>query len=142
MTNFTPSIISQAPQLGRPNLDGTLVPVAQTSTRARSAKPVSVSRNIDTSNPQAFCRRKNVYLPNVKSAKTIWKRRDAHADLIQAALEAIEDDDVKSAAVAAAEKKYKESTWEKLPKDEQNIWETIANHVVEVEASYELVSPK
>jgi hypothetical protein len=82
----------------------------------------------------AATRRKNIYFPNARSAKTIWAKRKANAELIKKAVES-EDKDVKAASI----KEYTEQTFEQLDAVERGLWDSIAKAIQQLEQSFTLV---
>jgi hypothetical protein len=131
MANFVPST-SQAPG---PN---TAVNPAEKSQNPKAVKPspcVIFAPAPEASHLRAISsRRKNIYLPNAKSAKTLWNKRDIHKELIEKATTAA-DAKIK----AAAEKEYTVATFEQLPQPEKDIWGQIAKSVTRIDESFELV---
>jgi hypothetical protein len=80
-------------------------------------------------------RRKNVYLPNAKSAKTLWTKRDVFKELIEEATTA-ETAKIK----AAVDKEYTVATYEELPKTDKDNWVSIATAVGRLDESFKLVT--
>jgi hypothetical protein len=144
MTDFARSA-SQAPESVQPGAGstaGALVQKKPTGSKYTSFEPPRT--NVST-------RRKNIYLPNAKSAKTLWLKRDGLTDLLDAAVELIKQDKSISAesaaaagvvAAAAVAKKYNVTKYEDLPTEEQDIWKSLAENVVKVEETFRFVTPQ
>jgi hypothetical protein len=139
-----------------PSTSRTAEPIPPTTSIARA--PVRTSKKsknsnappVETVHANVSSRRKNIYLPNAKSAKTLWLKRDSLTDLLNAALEMIKTDKTKSAetaeedaaaAAAVVAKEYEVTKYEDLPQEEQNMWQMLAKEALQVEASFKLVQP-
>jgi hypothetical protein len=131
MATFAPST-SQVPG---PNA---IVNPAAGSQDPKAGKPSSrvvFASTDEASNVRGATRRKNVYLPNSKSAKTLWEKREANKELIQASV-ANADAEIKE----ALDKKYTVATFAALPQADRDIWAKIAKLVIKLEESFASVS--
>jgi hypothetical protein len=130
MSEFVRST-SQAPQAPQP--EHPIDPVAAPK-RSQPSKASGSATYDQTQSHGANSRRKNVYFPNARSAKTIWTKRTSLENFLKKAVES-ETAEVKG----VLEKEYTVSTFEQLSAPDKELWEKIAKAVQQLEQSFVLM---